>query len=523
MKLPVGYVAGEGVLKPTGYGGYGERMLRHMGWDKGQGLGKAGQGMKEAIEVKKKEDTVGVGGNARWNWDDKWWERAFDSAVQTVDDDSDSSDSDDDIDAAKIQAAIGGTSSVLNRDGTATTASHEELKLMKALSQGGRLAAGRFGGRDGKMERIRAQEAKMAAEAAAKLGVSSMSGKPSSARGAGTSYRSDTTSDAALPMPKKEAKSEDSSKKRKRKDKERSEDADEEVSGKSKRKEKKERSKSKTKSAEAGALAASDENEEENATGPEGEAQQPSGKRARIVIEPRGYDSVPKWDFKPTPRAGWWGASMFISAGCLDSMKKDIKASERAEFTEANQEKLYHDAHAGKTQGKIGLGQRSGPVKIGGVKWSGKKVSFEEDAAVQGEAEGEGPGNEDEEDDDRGENDASEGEIAARKAALHAVGSSTGLADLNLGGEDSEAAVRAVLPEWAADIKWKKVVIRALEAAPGKELKLKALRSAVTAAVTAKLGPGTNIGKAEVQVQVESTITSSSKFVVEGKRVKLKV
>jgi len=60
MKLPDGYVAGQGVQKPTGYGGFGERMLRTMGWDKGQGLGKEKQGMKEAIEVKKKEDTVGV-------------------------------------------------------------------------------------------------------------------------------------------------------------------------------------------------------------------------------------------------------------------------------------------------------------------------------------------------------------------------------------------------------------------------------------------------------------------------------
>jgi G-patch domain len=60
MKLPDGYVAGQGVQKPTGYGGFGERMLRTMGWDKGQGLGKEKQGMKAAIEVKKKEDTVGV-------------------------------------------------------------------------------------------------------------------------------------------------------------------------------------------------------------------------------------------------------------------------------------------------------------------------------------------------------------------------------------------------------------------------------------------------------------------------------
>jgi hypothetical protein len=35
-------------------------MLRTMGWEAGQGLGKQGTGIKEAIEVKKKEDTVGV-------------------------------------------------------------------------------------------------------------------------------------------------------------------------------------------------------------------------------------------------------------------------------------------------------------------------------------------------------------------------------------------------------------------------------------------------------------------------------
>lgn len=60
MKLPPGHVAGQGVVRPTGYGGFGERMLRGMGWDKGQGLGRTGDGIKEAIQVKKKEDTVGV-------------------------------------------------------------------------------------------------------------------------------------------------------------------------------------------------------------------------------------------------------------------------------------------------------------------------------------------------------------------------------------------------------------------------------------------------------------------------------
>ena len=62
MKLPPGHVAGQGVLKPSGYGGFGERMLKNMGWEKGQGLGLNADGIKEAIQVKKKEDTVGVSG-----------------------------------------------------------------------------------------------------------------------------------------------------------------------------------------------------------------------------------------------------------------------------------------------------------------------------------------------------------------------------------------------------------------------------------------------------------------------------
>jgi hypothetical protein len=60
MKLPAGHVAGVGVHKATAYGGFGQQMLEKMGWSKGQGLGKEKDGMKEAIEVKKKEDSLGV-------------------------------------------------------------------------------------------------------------------------------------------------------------------------------------------------------------------------------------------------------------------------------------------------------------------------------------------------------------------------------------------------------------------------------------------------------------------------------
>lgn len=61
MKLPQGYVPGVGVLKHTGgFGGFGQKMLEKMGWQRGQGLGKGKSGMKDAIEVNKKEDTLGV-------------------------------------------------------------------------------------------------------------------------------------------------------------------------------------------------------------------------------------------------------------------------------------------------------------------------------------------------------------------------------------------------------------------------------------------------------------------------------
>ena len=62
MKLPPGYVPGSGVHKASGFGGFGERLLRQQGWQTGEGLGKDKSGRAEAIAVKKKEDNVGVSG-----------------------------------------------------------------------------------------------------------------------------------------------------------------------------------------------------------------------------------------------------------------------------------------------------------------------------------------------------------------------------------------------------------------------------------------------------------------------------
>lgn len=37
MKLPANYVMGEGQKKASGFGGFGQRLMESMGWEKGEG------------------------------------------------------------------------------------------------------------------------------------------------------------------------------------------------------------------------------------------------------------------------------------------------------------------------------------------------------------------------------------------------------------------------------------------------------------------------------------------------------
>ncbi|PRW56427.1 G patch domain-containing 4 [Chlorella sorokiniana] len=500
MKLPPGHVAGLGVAKPKVTGGFGERLMRTMGWEAGQGLGKDGTGIKEAIQVKKKEDTVGVGGNGSYAWGDKWWEKAFDSAVQTVDhsDSSDSSDSDsDDEHYAAIAAAV-------NRDGTRTSASADELKLLAALNKGtGRVAAGRFGGRDAKMARIREQEAKMAAEAAAKLGVPS-AGTTSVA--AGTTGRkgsdaSDTTSEARVPSSKKRgtgsAAAGDASE---------GAAASSVKSGKSSKKEGK---KSKRRKEEAAAAAGEGAGEPTAASQQQQQGEATEGqppKKQRIVIEPAVAQSGPVHAFVPTPATGWWGEKRFVSVGCLEGLDKTAAeaARRRMTFNEDDQAAIYNRAQAKKTQGKVGLGQGTGTVKVGGVKWEGKKVTFEE---PEGGAEAEAA-----------EETAAAGATGAR---LTAIGSCTQLDTLGQQGAQQAQQAQQEDDGWAAQVKWKKIIAAQLQGAEGQQLKLKQLQRQVVEAVLAKHSSLVS-SKAAVKAAFAARLEGSSKFVVEGKLVRLR-
>lgn len=297
------------------------------------------------------------------------------------------------------------------------------------------------------MARIRAQEAKMAAEAAAKLGVPPSSTAPTTE--ASGSERSEETSEALHHDKKKSKKAKGGSSKRK-----------------------------------------------------QGEVEEPAPDAPavkRIVIEPRG-NGAPEAavEFKPTPREGWWGARTFVSAGSMGDIDKEARVGKkaRAAFDEDEQARIYTAAQAGKTQGKVGLGQATGTVKVGGVKWSGKKVTFEVEAVDGGGT----SGNVDEED----------REGASEASGLKAVESSNKLDNL------AEGATATGLER----VKWKKLIGEVLAGAPGKEMKVKGVRKEVHARVVQKLGR--KVDKSDVAAAVDSVVAESSKFVLTGKVVRLK-
>jgi hypothetical protein len=171
----------------------------------------------------------------------------------------------------------------VNHDGTRTSASVAELKLLASLSKkGGRAAAGRFGGRGGKLDRIRQQEAAMAEAATSKAAAATAA--------PGSSQQSDTTSEVLL--------SAGSSKKRKAAAAASGEGREPSVaSGKNDQ----EGGKKRKKNAKALAAADADAGGGDESAAPAAE-QVP--KKPRIVIEAKCVASAPSQPFVPTPATG---------------------------------------------------------------------------------------------------------------------------------------------------------------------------------------------------------------------------
>mmetsp|Transcript_7064 Transcript_7064/g.6906 ORF Transcript_7064/g.6906 Transcript_7064/m.6906 type:complete len:102 (-) Transcript_7064:46-351(-) len=65
---------------------FGEKMLKKMGWKEGEGLGKHKTGEVEPIQVRKRKENLGVGGEAttKAKWNHNWWEELFNDTVKNI-------------------------------------------------------------------------------------------------------------------------------------------------------------------------------------------------------------------------------------------------------------------------------------------------------------------------------------------------------------------------------------------------------------------------------------------------------
>ncbi|XP_054838855.1 G patch domain-containing protein 4 [Eublepharis macularius] len=63
---------------------FAEKQLKRHGWKKGQGLGKKENGISEAIKVKVKCDTAGVGHNSAEQFTFHWWDHLFNSSAANI-------------------------------------------------------------------------------------------------------------------------------------------------------------------------------------------------------------------------------------------------------------------------------------------------------------------------------------------------------------------------------------------------------------------------------------------------------
>jgi hypothetical protein len=174
----------------------------------------------------------------------------------------------------------------------------------------------------------------------------------------------------------------------------------------------------------------------------------------------------------------------------------------------------------------VGLGQGTGTVKVGGVKWEGKRVSFEE--AEPGAEADDGP--------------AADAAAADGGDRLAAIGSCTALDALaaeqrQISGQATEQAAGGTrkrptagkatevadvpVDSWEAAVKWRKIISAQLQTAQQQQLKLKQLQRQVVAAVLAKHGKLVS-SKAAIKAAFVSRLGSSSKFVVDDGLVRLR-
>ena len=64
---------------------FGAKILEKFGWKEGEGLGKTKSGITEAIQIKRREENMGLGKTKKEQiWNDKWWEQSYNNILKDI-------------------------------------------------------------------------------------------------------------------------------------------------------------------------------------------------------------------------------------------------------------------------------------------------------------------------------------------------------------------------------------------------------------------------------------------------------
>ncbi|KAG2302880.1 hypothetical protein Bca4012_061210 [Brassica carinata] len=219
------------------------------------------------------------------------------------------------------------------------------------------------------------------------------------------------------------------------------------------------------------------------------------------------------------PSSDWWGfKSGFVSGGLLGAKpgkKKSSKSNERKMFCEDDQENLYNMVQDKATAGKQGLGIKDRPKKIAGVRYQGKKTSFDNSDDDDDTDEEEEEEEESEEDDDK--DSVIENSIPAKRKREESDEEDGKVSVV----ENSLPAKRKRDEITEPKIKLKNLCKQILkkDAGSGGSMKLKQLKSLIDEQAPSVLSEFSSRKDAIAYLKLK--LERSGKFIVEGKKISL--
>ncbi|KAF8049201.1 hypothetical protein N665_2277s0004 [Sinapis alba] len=214
------------------------------------------------------------------------------------------------------------------------------------------------------------------------------------------------------------------------------------------------------------------------------------------------------------PSSDWWGfKSGFVSGGLLGAKpgkKKSSKSNERKMFCEDDQENLYNMVQDKATAGKQGLGIKDRPKKIAGVRYQGKKTSFNNSVD-----------DDDDEEESEEEEDDKESVIENARPAKRKREESEEEDDKDSVTKSSLTAKRKRDDITEPKIKLKNLCKQILkkDAGSGGSMKMKQLKSRIDEQAPSLLSEFSSRKDAIAYLKLK--LERSGKFVVEGKKISL--